>query len=234
VVAKSALDNVPDVKILDAASSASASPPTNQRAGGQPNSRAPPLDINGAALNEQQELERVYFSTSGIPNIGNGIFAKYDFEPNDLIIEFLGKRYDDWTQTYSNCKYAVEITTKENKFAYVDGWGIGGAAKMANDALGAIRVPGLANNCSFKVENERVFLMATQAIPKDTEVFVAYGPDYWYMTEEEYYAVPDSSEIVTVQTKRDLSGLEALPAQSQLPDAALPAAPSSAPQQGQQ
>ena len=34
-----------------------------------------------------------------------------DFEEGDLIIEFYGKRYDDWHDTYDNCKYAVEIKT---------------------------------------------------------------------------------------------------------------------------
>ena len=52
---------------------------------------------------------------------GRGIFAKYDFEEGDLVIEFYGKRYDDWTQTYDNCKYAVEIKTNEGNLAYIDG-----------------------------------------------------------------------------------------------------------------
>ena len=61
----------------------------------------------------------------------------------DLILEFKGKRYDDWRQTYSNCKYAVEIRTKDvsaplccvppllrwmhlqGNLAYIDGYGIG-------------------------------------------------------------------------------------------------------------
>ena len=79
-------------------------------------------------------LCRSYIATSVIPDIGRGIFAKYDFEPGDLIVEFLGKRYNDWTQTYDNCKYAVEIKTKEDTLAYIDGWGIGACTSRCSCA----------------------------------------------------------------------------------------------------
>lgn len=87
--------------------------------------RAPTLDAEGTALTEDQEQDRLYYKTSGIPGTGRGIWAKWNFHEGDLIVEFLGKRYDDWTKTYSNCKYAVEITTETGAFAYIDGWGVG-------------------------------------------------------------------------------------------------------------
>lgn len=153
--------------------------------------RAPPLDSNAPPLTDEEEMQRVYISTSSIPGTGRGVFARWDFEPGDLVVEFKGKRYDDWTQTYSNCKYAVEIRTNEGNLAYIDGYGVGGAAKIANDAAGPVRVPGVINNTQFTVINERVFLAASVRIPKDTEVFVAYGHDYWYVSEEEYSKVYD-------------------------------------------
>lgn len=80
-----------------------------------------------------------------------------------------------------------------------------------------MRVPGIRNNCTFKVIKERVFLCASTFIPKDTEVFVAYGHDYWcdsadnasdshivrYMTPEQYNA--EVTEIKSVECKRDLT-----------------------------
>jgi len=133
---------------------------------------------------------------SGIPNTGNGVWARKDFLAGDLICEFYGKRFDDWTKTYSNCKYAFEITTPSGALAYIDGYGVGGAAKIANDASGAIRVPGLTNNCTFTVIGERVFVIASRDIPAGTEIFVQYGRDYWYMTEEEYNAVYPEFKIM--------------------------------------
>jgi len=158
--------------------------------------RAPIMEAKGKVFTEKEEEDRVYIFKSGIPNTGNGVWARKDFKSGDLVVEFYGKRFDDWTKTYSSCKYAFEITTPSGRLAYIDGYGVGVAAKIANDASGAIRVPGLVNNCTFSVLGERVFIVASKDIPAGTEIFVQYGRDYWYMTEEEYTTVYEKFTVL--------------------------------------
>lgn len=116
-----------------------------------------------------------WLAISFVNSMANGIIIKLHIRmPHYIIIVCMfdcGGRFDDWTKTYSNCKYAFEITTPSGSLAYIDGYGvgiyiiyhtallvciidvllpfinhngiiiIGGAAKIANDASGAIRVP---------------------------------------------------------------------------------------------
>ena len=52
-------------------------------------------------------------------------------------------------------------------------------AGFANDARGITRVEGLRNNSEYATEKKRCFIEASRDIPAGSEIFVAYGADYW-------------------------------------------------------
>jgi hypothetical protein len=52
-------------------------------------------------------------------------------------------------------------------------------ARYINDAKWMNNVGGLQNNCRFETVGLKVYVTTIRDIPKDSELFIGYGTDYW-------------------------------------------------------
>jgi len=120
----------------------------------------------------QKEHLRVKEST--IPNGGLGLFTEKHLTRGNDVAEYTGEKVvNPDSQWLSN--YAVQI--KKNPPTYID-------AKKTNTAVGrfANNAPrGEQNNSQFVYDarGRKLHIRATKPIPKNSEITVAYGRDFW-------------------------------------------------------
>lgn len=121
----------------------------------------------------------LYVRKSTLPGAGKGLFTKTFIRKGTRIVEYKGEiltwkeveRMPDWRNGYVfyfNLKYVIDAWKTKKSVAH-----------FANDAAGIIRVKGLRNNSEYQTEGKRCFIVATRDIPKGSEIFVAYGREYW-------------------------------------------------------
>ncbi len=124
-------------------------------------------------------LERmIEVKRSGLPDAGQGLFAKTFIPKGMLIVEYKGKittwkdvKHDDGSNGY--IYYVTRnhvIDARRTKSAL---------ARYANDARGIGRVKGLLNNAEYAEVGGKVYIKSTKDIAKGQEIFVAYGKEYW-------------------------------------------------------
>ncbi|HMR83015.1 MAG TPA: SET domain-containing protein [Niabella sp.] len=120
--------------------------------------------------------------TSTIPQSGKGLFVAVDVPRGAMITEYVGRR-----ATWAD----VEDDADNPYIYYIDDDNVIDASndlksfgRYANDAAGLTRVPGLKNNAEYEEEGHRVFIKAKAPIAAGSEVFVAYGKDYWKQVRE--------------------------------------------------
>lgn len=124
-------------------------------------------------------LERmIEVKRSGLPDAGQGLFAKAFIPKGMLIVEYKGKittwkdvKHDDGSNGY--IYYVTRnhvIDARRTKSAL---------ARYANDARGIGRVKGLLNNAEYAEVGGKVYIKSTKDIAKGQEIFVAYGKEYW-------------------------------------------------------
>lgn len=120
--------------------------------------------------------------TSTLPNSGNGLFVMTDVTKGSLITEYLGKK-TTWSK--------VENDVDNGYIYYIDEDNVIDAAKSlktfgryANDAQGFSKLPDVKNNTVYYEDGGRVFIKAIKNISAGSEVFVAYGRDYWKQAKE--------------------------------------------------
>lgn len=52
-------------------------------------------------------------------------------------------------------------------------------ARYINDARGLQKIKGITNNAYYVVKKKQIFVYALKNVPAGSEIFVAYGKEYW-------------------------------------------------------
>ncbi|ANH82971.1 SET domain-containing protein-lysine N-methyltransferase [Niabella ginsenosidivorans] len=126
--------------------------------------------------------KRLFVKTSTLPNAGKGLFTKVNIAKNEIITEYIGnlvtwkeveQDVDNGYIFHINDDAVIDASKNKNSFG-----------RYANDAAGLQRVKGITNNAEYMEEGTRVFIKAKRAIPAGSEIFVAYGPQYWKQVRE--------------------------------------------------
>ncbi|HLA54298.1 MAG TPA: SET domain-containing protein [Flavitalea sp.] len=131
-----------------------------------------------ALLENQLVIKR-----STIPGSGKGLFTKKEIPKNSKIVEYKG-RVSSWKE--------ADHRNGENGYVYyikrdhvVDALPFKNAlARYANDAKGLCRVKGINNNSEYVEEGLKVFIVSRKKIPKNGEILVAYGKEYWEVIKQ--------------------------------------------------
>ena len=131
-----------------------------------------------ALLENQLVMKR-----STIPGSGKGLFTKKEIPKNSKIVEYKG-RVSSWKE--------ADHRNGENGYVYyikrdhvVDALPFKNAlARYANDAKGLCRVKGINNNSEDVEEGLKVFIVSRKKIPKNGEILVAYGKEYWEVIKQ--------------------------------------------------
>ncbi len=128
--------------------------------------------------------DSIFLKKSSIQNAGLGVFVAIDFQENDIITEYLGKKINN---------EQVEQLTSQNKFHYIaqlskdisiDGYRFEkiknsfGFGSMINDIQNKKKT-----NCALfaTTKNRRLslFIVAIKPIYQNEELFLNYGLKYW-------------------------------------------------------
>jgi hypothetical protein len=139
-----------------------------------PGSRSFPFSTQLMALLEKQLVVK----RSTIPGSGKGLFTTKEIPKGAKIVEYKG-RVTTWKE--------ADHRNGENGYVYyikrdlvVDALPFRKAlARYANDAKGLSRVRGVTNNSEYVEEGGKVYIVAKKKIPKNAEILVGYGKEYW-------------------------------------------------------
>lgn len=113
-----------------------------------------------------------------LPGAGKGLFTAEYITKGTRIVEYKGS-IAPWKDT-DDCGGTNGYIYYINKYHVIDARTHKEAlARYANDAKGLARVKGLGNNCFYRIEGQRVFIVALKAIPAGSEILVGYGKSYW-------------------------------------------------------
>ncbi len=125
----------------------------------------------------------LYIKKSTLPGAGKGLFTKVFIPKGTRIVEYKGKVYT-WKQV-------EDMPDERNGYVFyftrnyvIDAWKHKGFAHFANDAKGIVRKEGAKNNSDYVTEGKHCYIEATKDIPAGSEIFVAYGPEYWQVIRE--------------------------------------------------
>ena len=122
---------------------------------------------------------------STIANAGSGVFTRKRidhptrvFKINDKICEYEGKviTQHNLTQRYQNKTppYGILLHKEHGEQLYEDGAEYRGIGSLINHSSNNNKI-----NCRFSIKrNNRIQVLATKNINKDTELFVDYGDEY--------------------------------------------------------
>ena len=121
--------------------------------------------------------------TSTLPGAGKGLFTKKFIPKGTRIVEYKG-RITTWKQVEHDHDNAYLFTVHPGHVIDAKR-ALKSLARYANDARGFTRVKGITNNCIyFREEDDRVYVEAKRDIAAGSEIFVAYGNDYWKVMRE--------------------------------------------------
>jgi len=116
---------------------------------------------------------------STVPGAGKGLFTKVPIKKGTLIVEYKGEILT-WKEVEAMAEYRIGYVFFVYNTHVIDAWNYKRSlARYANDARGLVRLPGVNNNCEYHVFRRRVFIRALRDIPAGSELFVAYGSEYW-------------------------------------------------------
>ena len=126
--------------------------------------------------------KQLLIKKSGIPGAGKGLFTKQFIAKGTRIIKYKGE-----ITTWKKVLQTERETKILNKYLYylnhnhvIDALHYPKVlARYANDAKGLGKVTGLANNCKYVEDKERVFMEAIKDIPAGGELLISYGKEYW-------------------------------------------------------
>jgi uncharacterized protein len=115
---------------------------------------------------------------STIPGSGQGLFTKKTILKGSKIVEYKG-RVSSWKEAdHRNGENGYVYYVK--RYHVVDALPFKNAlARYANDAKGLSRVKGINNNSEYVEEGLKVFIVSKKEIPKNGEILVGYGKEYW-------------------------------------------------------
>jgi len=119
--------------------------------------------------------------TSTLPGCGKGLFTKIFIPKGTIITEHTGR--------ITSLKDAVDADCSNSYLFYVSRNHVIDAkdehesfARYVNDANGLNKKEGLSNNSKYIKIGKRIFIEAIKDIPKNKEIFVSYGKEYWEVT----------------------------------------------------
>ena len=114
---------------------------------------------------------------SNLPGAGDGLFTKVFIPKGTRIVEYKGRicTWKDVEDDHDNGYiYTISddhvIDAKNHKKAL---------ARYANDARGISRLKGIANNCDYVNDGDKVYIEAKKDIEPGSEILVSYGKEYW-------------------------------------------------------
>jgi hypothetical protein len=121
----------------------------------------------------------LYVAQSSIPNSGKGLLTRYKIKKGKIICEYFGEFVlHENLDSVENKHYLVS----NDNGIIINGLNNQGkvvcAAAYINDPMNDIY-----SNCEFHWVNGRCYIRACQDIDEDEELFISYGPDYWFSTE---------------------------------------------------
>lgn len=115
---------------------------------------------------------------SKIPGAGKGLFTKYFIPKGTRIAEYKGK-ITTWKEVQNGNEFNAYVYYLK-RYHVIDAKNYKKAlARYANDAAGLTRIKGITNNCAFVDDDGRAFIESTKNIEAGTELYVAYGKEYW-------------------------------------------------------
>ncbi|MEO5681082.1 MAG: SET domain-containing protein-lysine N-methyltransferase [Chitinophagaceae bacterium] len=122
--------------------------------------------------------EDLYIKKSNLPGTGKGLFTRKPISKGEIILEYKGlittfKKIED-NPVFNPYVYFVNRNHVIDAMHFPESLG-----RYANDAEGMSTMPGYKNNAAFIVVKKRVYLEAKTDIVPGSEIFVAYGKDYW-------------------------------------------------------
>ena len=120
---------------------------------------------------------------SSIPNAGFGVFASVDFEDNDIITEYIGKKITNekvLELTYGNqFHYIAQLDSK----TCIDGKRTVNNKTKLGSMINDIRIQTKTNCALFRIKS-KLYIIATKKIKTNEEFFLNYGKKYW-----DYYEI---------------------------------------------
>lgn len=115
---------------------------------------------------------------STLPGAGKGLFTTKFIPKGTRIVEYKGK--------ISSWKDADHQNGGNGYIYYVKRYHVIDAlprpkalARYANDARGMTKIKGITNNSDYVEDGLSVFIESKKDIPANSEIFVAYGKEYW-------------------------------------------------------
>ena len=109
---------------------------------------------------------------------GRGVYATQDFEPEDVIVEYLGERI---SQEKAGERYDDESVRRHHTFLFsvddeicIDASRDGNEARFINHSC--------EPNAYALVKSRRIFILAQRPIAAGEEIFY----DYWFSTDPDY------------------------------------------------
>jgi SET domain-containing protein len=126
-----------------------------------------------ALLEKQLRIKR-----STLPGAGKGLFTTRFIPKGTRIVEYKGKisRWKDANHQNGGNGYIYYVKRDHVIDALPRPKAL---ARYANDAQGMIKVKGMSNNSDYVEDGLRVYIEAKKDIPKNSEIFVGYGKEYW-------------------------------------------------------
>lgn len=135
-----------------------------------------------------------------LPNAGKGLFTQKDIKKGERVVEYLGEIVSEKELDKRAEKDIFGYAFYINKRRCIDAYYTPEAfARYANDAKGLNRVKGISNNCCYKVYKNRGWISADKNIKAGSEIFVAYGKEYW---QDIKYNIKLEKEKATVKSKQ--------------------------------
>lgn len=122
----------------------------------------------------------LFVKKSTLTGAGKGLFTKRDIKKGERIVEYLGEIVTeaelDRRAENDIYGYAFYISKKKCVDAYFTPKEL---ARYANDAKGLTKIKGITNNCCYVVYKNSGWIKAEKNIAAGSEIFVAYGAEYW-------------------------------------------------------
>jgi hypothetical protein len=120
---------------------------------------------------------------STLKGAGKGLFTTRDISRGTRIVEYKG-RVTSWKEVNSQEGLNGYIYYVSRQHV-IDAWPTSRAiARYANDARGIVRTTGIINNCTYIIEQRKVYIQAMRHISAGSEIFVGYGKEYWDIIRE--------------------------------------------------
>jgi SET domain-containing protein len=124
--------------------------------------------------------EDLIVKKSTLPGAGKGLFTKRDIKKGERFVEYLGEVITeaelDRRAENDIYGYAFYISKKKCIDAYYRPEVL---ARYANDARGLVRIPGIKNNCCYRIWKNSGWIEAERNIKAGEEILVSYGAEYW-------------------------------------------------------